>query len=110
MILVFILFTILIFILLLFTISLLSTLQIEIKNLRLGNKEQNSPKRIKEKYEVKISLYFLGKIPILWGKLNNEKMRKIYNSKQLQKIDLQQIEKKVPFQKETLENEGYWIK
>jgi len=49
MILVFILFTILIFILLLFTISLLSTLQIEIKNLRLGNKEQNSPKRIKEK-------------------------------------------------------------
>lgn len=103
MILVFILFTILIFILLLFTISLLSTLQIEIKNLKLGNKEQNSPKRIKEKYEVKISLYFLGKIPILWGKLNNEKMRKIYNSKQLQKIDLQQIEKKVPFQKETLE-------
>lgn len=103
MVLVFILFAILILFLLFVTIMVLSTLQIEIKNLKLGNKEKEKETRIKEKYEVKISLYFLGKIPFFWFRLNNQRMRKIYQSKRLQKIDLKKIEKKVPFQKETLE-------
>lgn len=103
MVLVFILFVIFILLLLLFTMIVLSTFQIEIKNLRVGNKQRDSKRRIKEKYEVKISLRFLGKIPIVWFRLNHQRMRKLYNSKQLQKIDVRKIEKKIPFQKETFE-------
>ena len=53
MVLVFILLGIIIAVLLIFTILLLSKIQIEIKNLKIGNKEENRG-RIKDKYEVKI--------------------------------------------------------
>lgn len=102
MVLVFILLGTIIALLLIFTILLLSKLQIEIKNLKIGNKEENKG-RIKDKYEVKITLYFLEKIPILWFRLNNKRIRKISNSKQLEKIDLKAIEKNIKFNKETLE-------
>lgn len=103
MVLVFILLGITIFIFLLFTIFLLSTLKIEIKNLKIGNKEKTKKSRIKEKYEIKITLYFLEKLPILWLKLNNKKIRKISNSKRLEKIDFKKMKKKIPMNKETLE-------
>ena len=102
MVLVFILLGTIIALLLIFTILLLSKLQIEIKNLKIGNKEENKG-RIKDKYEVKITLYFLEKIPILWFRLNNKRIRKISNSKQLEKIDLKAIEKNVKFNKETIQ-------
>ena len=102
MVLVFILLGTIIALLLIFTILLLSKIQIEIKNLKIGNKEENKG-RIKDKYEVKITLYFLEKIPILWFRLNNERIRKISNSKQLEKIDLKAIEKNVKFNKETIQ-------
>lgn len=102
MVLVFILLGIIIAVLLIFTILLLSKIQIEIKNLKIGNKEENRG-RIKDKYEVKITLYFLEKIPILWFRLNDKKIRKISNSKQLEKIDLKAIEKNVKFNKETIQ-------
>lgn len=102
MVLVFILLGIIIALLLIFTILLLSEIQIEIKNLKIGNKEENK-NRIKDNYEVKITLYFLEKIPILWFRLNNKRIRKISNSKQLEKIDLKAIEKNIKFNKETLE-------
>ena len=102
MVLVFILLGTIIALLLIFTILLLSKLQIEIKNLKIGNKEENKG-RIKDKYEVKITLYFLEKIPILWFRLNNKRIRKISNSKQLEKLDLKAIEKNIKFNKETLE-------
>lgn len=101
MVLVFILLSIVIILLLIFTILLLCALKIEIKNLKIGNKEENKD-RIKDKYEVKITLYFLEKIPILWFRLNNKKIRKISNSKQLEKMDLKAIEKNIKFNKETL--------
>lgn len=102
MVLVFILLGIIIAVLLIFTILLLSKIQIEIKNLKIGNKEENRG-RIKDKYEVKITLYFLKKIPILWFRLNDKKIIKISNSKQLEKIDLKAIEKNVKFNKETIQ-------
>ena len=102
MVLVFILLGIIIAVLLIFTILLLSKIQIEIKNLKIGNKEENRG-RIKDKYEVKITLYFLKKISILWFRLNDKKIRKISNSKQLEKIDLKAIEKNVKFNKETIQ-------
>lgn len=102
MVLVFVLLAIIILLLIFFIIFLLSTLQIEIKNLKIGNKEIKNKTRIKDKYEVKISLYFLEKIPILWLTLNNKKMRKIYNSKKLEKIDLKKLESKVQIDKETI--------
>ena len=102
MVLVFILLGIIIAVLLIFTILLLSKIQIEIKNLKIGNKEENRG-RIKDKYDVKITLYFLKKIPILWFRLNDKKIRKISNSKQLEKIDLKAIEKNVKFNKETIQ-------
>lgn len=101
MVLVFILLGIIISLLLIFTILLLSKIQIEIKNLKIGNKEENKG-RIKDKYEVKVTLYFLEKIPILWFRLNDKRIRKISNSKQLEKIDLKSIEKNVKFNKETI--------
>lgn len=101
MVLVFILLGIIILLLLLFTIFLLSTLQIEIKNLKIGNKENNT--RIKDKYEIKITLYFLEKIPFIWLNLNNKKLKKISNSEQLKKIDFREVEKNIKFNKETIE-------
>lgn len=102
MVLVFILLSIIIVILLIFVILLLSEIQIEIKNLKIGNKEEKKG-RIKDKYEVKITLYFLEKIPILWFRLNDKKIRRISKSKQLEKIDLKAIEKNVKFNKETIQ-------
>lgn len=102
MVLVFILLGIIIVILLIFVILLLSEIQIEIKNLKIGNKEEKKG-RIKDKYEVKITLYFLEKIPILWFRLNDKKIRRISKSKQLEKIDLKAIEKNVRFNKETIQ-------
>lgn len=102
MVLVFILLGTIIILLLIFTILLLSKIQIEIKNLKIGNKEENKS-RIKDKYEVKIILYFLEKIPILWFRLNNERIRKISNSKQLEKIDLKAIEKNIKLNKATIQ-------
>ena len=102
MVLVFILLGIIIVVLLIFVILLLSEIQIEIKNLKIGNKEEKKG-RIKDKYEVKITLYFLEKIPILWFRLNDKKIRRISKSKQLEKIDLKAIEKNVMFNKETIQ-------
>ena len=102
MVLVFILLGIIIVVLLIFVILLLSEIQIEIKNLKIGNKEEKKG-RIKYKYEVKITLYFLEKIPILWFRLNDKKIRRISKSKQLEKIDLKAIEKNVRFNKETIQ-------
>lgn len=105
MVLVFILLSIIILSWLLFTLFLFSTVQIEIKNLKIGNKENGS--RIKDKFEIKITFYFLEKIPFLWFRLNNKKIRKISNSKQLKKIDIKALEKNVKFDKtiiETLKN------
>lgn len=103
MVLVFILFGIVIFLLTLFILLLLSTIRIEIKNLKIGNKEVENQTRIKDNYEVKIGVYFLEKIPILWIRLNNKKVRKIYHSKRLEKIDLKKIETTIPFNKQTLQ-------
>lgn len=99
MVLVFILLSIIILLLLLVTIFLLSVLQIEIKNLKIGNKNIINKSRIKDKYEIKITLYFLKKIPILWFKLNNIKLRKIYNSNQLENMNFKEIKKQVSFNK-----------
>jgi len=103
MVLVFILFLIMMLILLSLIIIIFSTIQIEIKNLKLGNKDKINKNIVKDKYEIKITLYFLEKIPIIWYKLNNKKLRKIYNSKQLEKIDFKKLEKNIKFNKETLE-------
>lgn len=103
MVLVFILFGIIILLMLLFTILLLSTIQIEIKNLKLENKENTNKSRIEDKYEIKITLYFLEKIPVFWVRLNSKKIRKISNSKRLQKIDFKKMKEQVPKNKETLE-------
>lgn len=103
MILVFIFLGIIILLLSIFIILLNSTIQIQIKNLKLGNRQINNPKTLKDKYEVKILIYFLEKIPILYLKLNNKKMRKIYSSKQLEKIDFKKIKNKVNINKYILQ-------
>lgn len=102
MVLVFILLGIIIFLYLLLTIFLLSTLQIDIKNLKVGNKESINQNNIKDNYEIKITIKFLNKIPILWFRLNNNKIKKIYNSKQFEKIDLKNIKQNIKYDKETM--------
>lgn len=111
MVLVFILFTIFIFLLLLVTIFILSTIKIEIKNFKIANKEKskineidkvNETNRIKDKYEIKVGLYFLKKIPILWIKLDNKKIKQISNSNKLKEINLKKIENKIPNSREII--------
>ena len=97
MILVFILLGIIILTMLVVTVFMLSTLQIEIKNLKVGNKTYENKERIKDKYEIKICLYFLEKIPMLCIKLNNDKLNRISNNKQLEKINFKELEKKISF-------------
>lgn len=90
MILVFILLGISIFTLLLFLILILSTIKVRIENLQIGkNMEQ-------KKYQIIIEVYFADKIKILKTRFNNKKLRKIYNSKKMQEIDLKKIEKNIP--------------
>lgn len=103
MVLVFILLGIIILLYLICTIFLLSTLQIDIINLKIENKEKINENNIKDKYEIKISIKFLNKIPILWFKLNNRKIRKISSSKQLEKINLKSMKQNIRFDKETVE-------
>lgn len=109
MVLVFILQSIIILISLIVTILLFSTIRIEINNLELNsrnkNKNINNLKQIQEQgrkqkqYRVKISLYFLGVIPIFWINLNSNKMKKIYSNKRLEKIDFNKIKNKVHINK-----------
>ena len=102
MILVFILLGIVILLLSIVTILLLSTVQIEIKNLKIGNKESINYNRIKDEYEIKVTIYFLEKIPILWTKLDNHRVRKI-SSNNLQKIDFSKFKGKAKIDKDVLE-------
>ena len=102
MVLVFILLGSFIFLLALSLIILLSTIQIEIQNLEIGNKEIKQENRIKKKYKIKIILYFLEKIPIFWLHFNNEKIKQIYESKSFEKINFKKLEKSMPLQKEVL--------
>lgn len=96
MILVFIFLSILVVIAFLTTIIVLSTINIQIQNMKitnLKNKERNGS------YKVKIKLLFLGRIPIFWTNLNSKKMRKLYSSKKLEKIDYKKIKNKIPNKK-----------
>ena len=77
MVLVFIFLGLIIIILSFTTIMLLSTIQIKITNLILENKKERDVKRINNSYKIKIGIYFLNKIPILWINLNSKKIKKI---------------------------------
>ena len=50
-----------------------------------------------DKYEIKICLFVLEKIPILCIKLKNDKLNRISNNKQLEKINFKELEKKISF-------------
>ena len=130
MVLVFVTLGILILELLIFVVLVLSTIKIQIKNLEVGNievrpfrntgnaiediwklkNENDTDKKIlkiNDKYEIKISLKFLEKIPILHLKFNKEKIEKIRKSKRFKKIDVQKITNKIKqnesTQKETIQ-------
>ena len=77
-------------------IILLSTIKVEIENLRIGNI------KIKKEYNIKISINVFNKIKIFAINLNKDKLKKISTSKQLQKIDIQKLSKKVSINKEDL--------
>lgn len=75
---------------------LLSTIKIEIKNLRIGNI------KIKTEYNIKISINVFNKIKIFAINLNNDKLKKISTSERLQKIDIKKLSKKASINKEDL--------
>lgn len=74
-----------------FIILVFSTIKVEIKNLKIGNKENGT--RIKDDYEIKISICLWEKLPIFKIKFNNKKLRKIYNSEKIRKIDFNSFRK-----------------
>lgn len=102
MVLVFILLGIIIFLFILLTVFLLSALQIEIINLKIENKEVNK-NRIREKYEIKIVIKFLEKIPILCFRIDNRKVNKIFNSEQIRNIDFNSIKKDIKIDEPIIE-------
>ena len=96
---------------------ILSTIKIEIKNFKIGNMYykalqnsenviediwksknendiNNGKTKINDKYEIKISLKFLEKIPIFYANFNKEKIEKIRESKHFKNIDIQKITSK----------------
>lgn len=102
MVLVFIFLGLIIIILFFTTIMLLSTIQIKVTNLILENKKERNVKRINNSYKIKIGIYFLNKIPILWINLNSNKIKKISSSKSLPKVDLQKLKNKENINKKIL--------
>lgn len=101
MILVFILLTIIIFLLIFAILILFSTFKLKIRNLEVKNKESKYDSRIKKNYEIILGFYILEKIPILWIKLNNKKIKKVSNYKPFKKMNIKKIENRVPA-KETI--------
>ena len=93
MILVFIFLSLLFIIILLITILLFSAISIQIENLKISNTQE---KKIEDNYKVRIKLLFLSKVPIFAINLNSKKMRDIYSSKKLKKIDYKKIKSKIP--------------
>lgn len=93
MILVFIFLSLLFIIILLITILLFSAISIQIENLKISNTQE---KKIEDNYKVRIKLLFLSKVPIFAINLNSKKMRNIYSSKKLEKIDYKKIKSKIP--------------
>lgn len=96
MILVFIFLGLLIIISILFLIFITSTLKIKIENLQIGNYKNN------REYRAFLQLYFLNKIKIFSIRINNERIRKMYSSKQIEKIDFNKIKENIPINRETL--------
>lgn len=84
---------IIIFIMILIILLLLSSIKIEIKNLRMGNM------KFKTKYGVKVSINLFNRIKIFSMNLNSDKLKKMYNSKKLEEIDIRELAKKVPINK-----------
>lgn len=72
-----------------------STIQIEIKNFNIASKNIKLKKRIENKYKIKITLRFLGKIPILFVNLNSLKIKKMYKNNKLKNVDFKSIQNKV---------------
>ena len=85
MVLVFIFLGIIIISLSFFIILLFSTIQISIEKLKINT---NNIKKINDDYKIRITLYFLKKIPLLIIKLNNSKIKKIYKNNKFNKIDI----------------------
>lgn len=96
MILVFIFLCLLIIISILFLVLIMSTIKLKIENLQIGNYTNN------KQYKAFIQIYFLNKIKIFSVKVNNQRLKKLYSSKQLEKIDFNKVKENVPINRETI--------
>lgn len=89
MILVLIFLGILVLLVTIITLTIASTLHIQIKNLSVSNME---PKNTNE-YAIIFSLYLGNKIKWIWFRLNDKKVRKMYSKMQLEKLDFKKFRK-----------------
>lgn len=90
MVLVFILLTILIILLTFFFLILLSTIHIKIQNFSITNMKEE---KLDKNYAIILSLYLGNKIKWISIHLNNKRLRKVYSKMQLEKMDLEKLEK-----------------
>lgn len=95
MILVFIFLGLLIIISILFFVLIMSTIKLKIENLQIGNYTNN------KRYKAFIQIYFLNKIKIFSIKINNQRLKKLYSSKQLEKIDFNKVKENIAINRET---------
>ena len=80
----------------LFLILILSTIKLKVENLRIGSYKNN------KKYKAFIQIYFLDKIKIFSIKINNEKLKKVYESNRFKNVDFNKLKEVLPSNRETL--------
>lgn len=94
MVLVFIFCSILLLVLLFIFFVLFSTVRLKIENFAISNlnREKIENKEESKTYNVIFSLYLFNKLKWLSFNLNSNRMKKIYNKMQLEKIDVKKLE------------------
>lgn len=88
---------ILIVICIMFLVVALSTIRINIKELKISNKY----KKIDKNIVLKIELYILGKVKITLFNIDNEKIKKIYQNS---KKNYKKIKNRISFSKSSIKN------
>jgi len=91
MVLVFIFLGILILLFIQFTVIVLSNIRVEIRNLKIENKNYKEDSMIKGKYKIKLSINFLDRIPIMWTNLDNEKIAKIKDNPKIKNLKFDKL-------------------
>ena len=75
---------------------ILSTIKVQIENLKIGNLNG------KDRWKIKIKVCLFNKIPLFWIKLDKFKIKKITSSNRIKKLNIQKYKSKIKINKKDL--------